>query len=353
MFDLAQNTKMRGIGYKALNVLRPCNIIALLMIAVASWVMIVMTGVTGQFFFFDAVAHVFISSISIFLILTEVQFGPLKRYFERAWPVFAERHGFLWLGGAMVVLGCDMLANLNKPAFSIDNLGLPLWRVILAAGILSLTFGFSNFAATIIFRDGPSGLTARMIRNDGNLADGGKFGPLDGKNSSNYYASSSLSSRNAGIARYNSTKEEMLFGGNGGNGNMGDVESAVEQTAPPGGIGARLKRVTQVFKKSPLAAHGGDNGIDLNGKKIHISRPIPVGGYDDENAGHGGGDYYNMHAHDAATAVGSDDDDERSAPSAYHEDRSSPIIPDIRRPPTAMHPALSSSHYSVANMDRF
>ncbi|CAK7202932.1 hypothetical protein SEUCBS139899_005659 [Sporothrix eucalyptigena] len=337
MFNLSENTKLRGIGYKVLNVLRPCNIIALISVIAASWVMIVLSGVTGQFFFFDAITHVFTSSVGIFLILTEIQWGFFKRYFERSWPVFSDRHGLLWLGIAMIALGCDMLGNLNKPVFSSKNLGLPLWRLIMAAGILSITFGFFNFIATVIFRDGPSGLTARMIRTDGNLADANQ-------NPSEFYVPTTASTLSRNNTRYN--KE---YGSSVG----GDEESAVEASGPAN----RFKRMTQVFKKSPFAGHHGG----LAGKKIQISHPMPVGQYDDESAGFakngasaGAGDYYS-HTNDAATVVDDHDlgeghDAERH--STYQEDRSSPILPDIRRPPTALHPAMSS-HYSVANMSRF
>ncbi|CAK7209274.1 hypothetical protein SBRCBS47491_000388 [Sporothrix bragantina] len=349
MFNLSENTKLRGIGYKALNALRPCNIIALIAVIAASWVMIVLSGVTGQFFFFDAITHVFTSSISIFLILTEIQWGFLKRYFERAWPVFSDRHGFLWLGIAMVALGCDMLGNLNKPVFSSKNLGLPLWRLIMASGILSITFGFFNFIATVIFRDGSSGLTARMIRTDGNLADASNNNPSD------YYVPTTASTLGRSNTRYNNKEYGSSVGS--------DEESAAEANFTAAAA-SRFKRVTQVFKKTPFAgqAHGG-----LAGKKIQISHPMPVGHYDEETAGianqgamAGVGDYYS-HTNDAATVVDDHDHDhdhdlgiqrDTDRHSTYQEDRSSPILPDIRRPPTALHPAMSS-HYSVANMSRF
>lgn len=352
MFNLSGNSKLRGIGYRALNVLRPCNIITLVAVVAASWVMVVLSGVTGQFFFFDAISHVFTSFIAIFLILTEIQWGFFKRYFERAWPVFSDRHGFLWLGLSMVALGCDMLGNLNKPVFSSENLGLPLWRLIMAAGILSLTFGFFNFVATLVFRDAPAGLTARMIRTDGNLADGGKLGTGigSGSNPADYYAATASSLSRNNTRRYN--KEEMPYGSSGSS--LGDEESAAAN--PPAN---RFKRMTQVFKKSPFIGHGYGG---LAGKKIQISHPMPVGQYDEETAGianHGAsagvGDYYS-HTNDAATVVDdhdmADEHDIEHGGSTYHEDRSSPILPDIRRPPTALHPAMSS-HYSVANMSRF
>ncbi|OAA66468.1 hypothetical protein SPI_01044 [Niveomyces insectorum RCEF 264] len=362
MFNLAENSKLRGIGYRVLNVLRPCNIIALLAVVAASWVMVVMTGVTGQFFFFDAIAHVFISSIALFLILTEVPVGQaLKRYFARTWPVFAPGHGFFWLGTAMVVLGCDMLANLNKPAFTVDNLGLPLWRVILAAGILCLTFGAANFAATLVFRDGPAGLTARMIRADGNLADGSKLtllrgGSISGGSGSNpYYPSPSITrSARSGSARYNkeTVTTTTTYGDFGGGANAANVSS-------------RFQRMTQLFKKSPLAHGHHDDGLDATKRPIQISKPIPVGTFgrpsvDDHDHDHDA----DLERAAAYAAVSGTKFDGRSGFSSnsggggggnYHEaqeDRSSPILPDVRRPPTALHPAMSS-HYSVANMSQF
>ncbi|EFW98736.1 hypothetical protein CMQ_4588 [Grosmannia clavigera kw1407] len=332
MFNLANNSKLRGIGYRVLNVLRPCNIISLLAVTAASWVMVVMTAIRGQFFFFDAIAHVFISSVAMFLVLTEVQFGFLSRYFAHSWPVFSNRDGFLWLGLAMIVLGCDMLANLNKPAFTVANLGLPLWRLILAAGILSITFGTANLIATVVFRDGPARLTARMIRADGNLADGGMLGTaISSSDMRDYYSTRSNSLKRINTTR--STKED---------------ESLYPPTDSGGGFGGaaanRFKRMTQVFtRKNPLAAASSDS------KKMQISAPIPVGADAYDNAR---GDSYSHTAdvdveHAAASSAASNTDY-----GSYREDRASPILPAVRRPPTAMHPAMNG-HYSVADMSQF
>ncbi|CAK7265165.1 hypothetical protein SEPCBS119000_001373 [Sporothrix epigloea] len=346
MFNLPENTRLRGLGYKALNALRLCNIIVLLAVVAASWVMVVLSGVTGQFFFFDAITHVFASSAGIFLILTEIQRAFLKRYLERAWPVFSKRHGFLWLGIAMIVLGCDLLGNLNKPVFSSKNLGLPLWRLIMASGILSLTFGCLNCIATAIFRDGPSGLTARMIRADGNLANASNDNPSD------YYTPSAAS-----ILGQSKTSYDKEYGSSAGSVN----ETATEANLPAAAA-RRLKRITQVFRKRPLAAeeHGG-----LVGKKIHICNALPISRYDEEApeiTGHGAnaasGDYscYTNSAGAVAEHLGVDED-RRSEQgterhSTYVEDHPIPLLPHVRRPPVALHPAMSSK-YSVANMSRF
>jgi hypothetical protein len=96
-------------------------------------------------FFFDATSHFITQAVSIFLIVSELNL--LKGYYARKWPVLSENSGLVFLGLTMIVLGFDTLGNLNKPATSSDNLGLPLWRVVIAGGILSALFGLFNIIA--------------------------------------------------------------------------------------------------------------------------------------------------------------------------------------------------------------
>ncbi|CAI4217285.1 unnamed protein product [Parascedosporium putredinis] len=159
---------IRGLGHLILNIIRACNIITLLSVAVVAWIMIVMTGIRDQFFFFDAASHFFTSCIAIVLIISEVNL--FRPYFARHWPVLSDLHGFTWLGMAMIVMGCHVLGNLNKSATSPENVGAPIHRLILATGILALTFGVANIAASFLFSDRKNNINARMIRNDGNLA---------------------------------------------------------------------------------------------------------------------------------------------------------------------------------------
>jgi hypothetical protein len=53
----------------------------------------------------------------------------------------------------MVVLGFNILGNLNKDATSEESLGLPLWRIVIASGILTSVMGVANVIAvsTIVF----------------------------------------------------------------------------------------------------------------------------------------------------------------------------------------------------------
>lgn len=317
MFNLAENSKLRGIGYKLLNVLRACNIIALLAVAIASWVMIVMEGITGQFFFFDAMVHVFTSSAAFFLIFTEVQFGFVLRYIARSWPIFSCRDGFLWLGLAMLVLGCDILSCLNKSVFSSDNIGLPLYRLILASGILSLIFGVCNLIVTVIFRDGPARLTARMIRADGNLANGGSNSDMADYYTSRSNSFKSYAGKEDNSSAYPHAMNDAGFSGGGF-----------------GGLAAnRIKRMTQAFK-SPFVSNAP--------KKMQISAPIPA---PEDSYDSNCGDSY---PHTADSDVEHD--------GYRQQDRASPILPAVQRPPTALHPALNrpiSSHYSEAHISRF
>ena len=80
-----------------------------------------------------------------FLILTEL---PLfKKYFAQNWPLFSHKSGFVMLGCAMLLIGNGLLGNLNKPATSQKNLGLPFWRIVIAAGIVVIVMGAINIFA--------------------------------------------------------------------------------------------------------------------------------------------------------------------------------------------------------------
>jgi hypothetical protein len=60
-------------------------------------------------------------------------------------------HGFVFLGTAMMVLGLNMLGNMNKQATSQESLGLPFWRLLVASGILAIVIGFFNVVAVRLF----------------------------------------------------------------------------------------------------------------------------------------------------------------------------------------------------------
>jgi len=81
----------------------------------------------------------------VFLVVSECSL--CRDFFARNWPLLSPSHGFVGLGVAMIVLGLNILGNMNKQATSQDSLGLPFWRLVIASGILSLVIGFFNVVA--------------------------------------------------------------------------------------------------------------------------------------------------------------------------------------------------------------
>lgn len=165
MFSLHPEHKMAGPGYITLNIIRVLNIISLTLVAIASWVMLVMTLKTSSFFFFDGASHFVTSVVACFLVVSECNL--FQRYFTKNWPNLGPEAGFVPLGLAMVILGFNTLGNLNKQATSVENLGLALWRIVIAAGILSTIIGIANIIATFIFSSIKLGITGRQVRDHG------------------------------------------------------------------------------------------------------------------------------------------------------------------------------------------
>lgn len=81
----------------------------------------------------------------MFLIVSELSL--FRGYFLRNWPLLSSEHGFVALALAMLMLGLDVLGNLNKEAESRKNLGLGFWRIVIGAGILIFILGFINLIA--------------------------------------------------------------------------------------------------------------------------------------------------------------------------------------------------------------
>lgn len=81
----------------------------------------------------------------MFLIVSELPI--FKNYFARNWPLLSQSHGFVTLGVAMIVLGVNILGNLNKEATSQKSLGMAFWRIVIASGILVFVLGFFNIVA--------------------------------------------------------------------------------------------------------------------------------------------------------------------------------------------------------------
>lgn len=81
----------------------------------------------------------------MFLLTSELSL--FRPYFARNWPLLSPEHGFVTLALFMIVLGINMLGNLNKEATSQDSLGLAFWRIVIASGIIIFIMGWINLIA--------------------------------------------------------------------------------------------------------------------------------------------------------------------------------------------------------------
>ncbi|TIA86503.1 hypothetical protein D6C76_00237 [Aureobasidium pullulans] len=204
---------LAGSGYVILNVLKGMNITGLLAVIAASVLMLIKTTTDSSFFFFDAVIHVVVASMAIFLIISEV--GIFSGYFSRNWPMLSLEHGFVGLASIMIILGIHVLACLNKPSNSQEHLGMAFWRVVIMAGILIFILGFLNLVATFVFRDRSQGITARQVRARG--ADAAAEAAIIHRSNTSASTAKSVSSRttsDGSLKQFRtsvSTKEEYVL----------------------------------------------------------------------------------------------------------------------------------------------
>ncbi|KAJ6440764.1 PaxB protein [Purpureocillium lavendulum] len=163
---------LRGIGMVVLQVLRVFTVITLAAVGASCWILIIKVDKGRDTFVFECASHFFTSMLCIVLIVAEFPFiGLVRRYFERTWPVLSPAHGLGWLGFAMAVIGCNMLGNLNRPAYDPDNMGSNFAKLVLASSVLAVTFGVINILCALVWRDGKEGVTSRDIRADGAVAN--------------------------------------------------------------------------------------------------------------------------------------------------------------------------------------
>lgn len=104
----------------------------------------------------------------MFLLASELSL--FRSYFARNWPLLSPAHGFVFLAFAQLIIGNNMLGNLNKPATSQKALGLAFWRIVIASGIIVFTMGWINLLASYVFRDRKAGITSRQVRAQGAVA---------------------------------------------------------------------------------------------------------------------------------------------------------------------------------------
>lgn len=104
------------------------------------------------------------------MFLTASELSLFRNYYARNWPLLSPAHGFVTLALLMIVLGINMLGNLNKPATSQKSLGLAFWRIVIASGIVVFIMGWVNLIASYVFRDRANEITARQVRAHGAVA---------------------------------------------------------------------------------------------------------------------------------------------------------------------------------------
>ena len=165
-------TKIAGSGYVVLNIFRGLNVISLLASIGAAVAMLIKVFFRNGFGFFDTISHVLTVLMSIFLILSELPFGPLKSWFMTNWPLLSIQSSFITLGIFMIIDGAMVLANLNSDNVTSETFGLAFIQIIQAGGILTFIMGVLNILISFVFRDRKVGVTARMIRASGATAAG-------------------------------------------------------------------------------------------------------------------------------------------------------------------------------------
>lgn len=161
----------RGAGMVVLQILRAFTVVTLLLLATSYWVLVVNVDKSRNYFVFECASHFFSSILCVALVIAEfplVKF--VKRYLRRTWPVLSDEHGLLWLGTALVVIGCNMLGNLNRRAYDPKNLGPHFSKLVLASSVLATTFGMLNIICSLVWRNGKEGINSRDIRSNGSLA---------------------------------------------------------------------------------------------------------------------------------------------------------------------------------------
>ncbi|KAG5997385.1 hypothetical protein E4U52_004376 [Claviceps spartinae] len=207
LIKLFKPATIKVAGMFVLQILRVFSIITLLAVAAACWVLAIKINKDRPFFVFDCASLAFTSFISVFLIVSELPFGPMKQYFRQTWPVLSDFHGHLWYGLAMVVIGCTVLGNLNQPANDKENLGDHFYQLVLASSILSLILGFLYILGSAIWRDAKEGINSRDIRDHGALAKNGRE-TLPDYSSSTYTATDEKTSSKICNALWGKAKKE-------------------------------------------------------------------------------------------------------------------------------------------------
>ncbi|KAF4587649.1 hypothetical protein GQ602_004342 [Ophiocordyceps camponoti-floridani] len=171
MFEV-DTAALRGAGMVVLQMMRACTVITLASVAASCWVLILKVDRESSYFVFECATDFFRFILCLVLIISEFPvINFVKGYFRRNWPVVSDQHGLVWLGIIMLLIGCDMFGNLNRPAYEAEKLGPHYSKLVLASSVLVIVFGGLNMICSFIWRDASDGITCRDVRSNGSLAE--------------------------------------------------------------------------------------------------------------------------------------------------------------------------------------
>ena len=172
MFGSMGFGSFRGIGMIVLQILRILTVIGLTAADVSCWALVIHVEQNAAYYIFEAASLIFISFICTFLVFSEFPMIKWVRNWYRArWPLFSDHHGPGWLGVAIMIIGFNLLGKLNQSSFDSSKVGMPIWQLVLASGILNVTFGALNVFCGLVCVDRKDGINARDVRSKGSLAE--------------------------------------------------------------------------------------------------------------------------------------------------------------------------------------
>ncbi|ORY64086.1 uncharacterized protein BCR38DRAFT_485223 [Pseudomassariella vexata] len=163
----ANSGRLQGLGYIILNIIRVINVLILSIIGAASVVLMVVAKLPNGFTFFNDIALFFVVGVCVVLVLAETEFERIHRFLDQTFPVIGPNRGLTWLGLAMIIMGSHTLGQLSDSRNIPQKMGLPFWRLCIAAGILAIVFGFLNIITSWLYSNKGSGLCAREVRRGG------------------------------------------------------------------------------------------------------------------------------------------------------------------------------------------
>lgn len=157
-----------AIPYIALNVIRALNILSIISCIIASASLLVKTATLsdsiGWYNYFDLGEKCLIIIFAMWLLATELPLRFLDSYKARKWPLLYDLSGFIPLAICLLFLGFDVLSFLAKAETNAETLGNDFYRMVQAAGFMSLVMSVINFIATFAFQSRKHGMSARMVR---------------------------------------------------------------------------------------------------------------------------------------------------------------------------------------------